>query len=413
MTTPEERAKRWRNLAFKVWAVIGILLLVGVGGWVLQHVMSALVPFGLGLVIVLLLRRPVDWLGERMPRQLAVAICYLTSLVVLGIAFAFLIPPIYAQIAQFIGQVPAYTQQAYDLYNKLIAGGAANTTPDWLTQAIVALRDQIVKGAGTWSSALASYAVSAGSSLANGLIGLVLAFIIGFYTLTDLPHLEREVYLIAGERFRDETEHAFRTITRVLGGWLRGTLITSSVVATLISIGLWIAGVPYALAIGVLGGMLNVVPYVGPALTALLAGAAGLFVSPMTAVWAVLVVFVVQQIDSLLVGPRVMSEQVDLHPLLVILALLTGAALFGVPGMVLSVPVAAVIKGLFVYWFEKRGEGDMFSSTGVLLRANRPECDDEGAGDGESAKDVGDEVAGSVAPGADTATPRKAAPKRR
>jgi len=246
----------------------------------------------------------------------------------------------------------------------------------------VALKDQLVAGAGSWSSAIASGAVSAGGSIATAIIGLALAFIIGFYTLVDLPRLQEEIYLIAGERSREELSHAFKTITRVLGGWLRGTLIQSTIVAILFSVGLAVLGVPYAVAIGVIGGVINVVPYIGPVITALLAGAAGLTISPVTALIAVLIVFAVQQFDSLVMAPRILGEQVDLHPLLVILAFLLGATLFGLPGVILSVPVAAVAKGLFVYWFEKRSERQIFSEDGVLLRASKQECD-EAAADGE------------------------------
>lgn len=377
LTTSDER---WTRTGVRAWAVIGVLIVVAAAGWALAQVSSALVPFGIGLLIVLLLRRPVDWLAGRMNRALAVIVCYLTVIVVLAVALVFLVPPVYAQVAQFIGAVPGYVAQAFKLWNDLTTHPSGSGVPAWLQSAVVALKDQVVSGAGTWSSAIAGWAVSAGSSIANALIGFVLAFIIGFYTLTDLPRLEKEIQLLAGEKWEEEISHAFRTITRVIGGWLRGTLIQSSVVAVLFTIGLWIAHVPYALAIGVIGGLLNVVPYVGPVITAVLAGGAGLFVSPLTAVWGVVVVLIVQQFDSLVMAPRIMSEQVDLHPLLVILSLLVGATLFGVPGMVLAVPVAAVLKGIFVYWFEKRSERQIFTTDGVLLRASRDECE-EGAED--------------------------------
>jgi predicted PurR-regulated permease PerM len=375
MNQPTTKQERWTGIAIRAWALIGVLILVGAAGWLLGMISSALMPFGIGLLIVLLLRRPVELLAKRMNRLVAVIVCYVAVFAVLAIALTFLIPPIYAQVAQFIGAVPRYAQQAFALWDATFVHPAKGSgVPVWVQTAVIALKDQIVAGAGTWSSAIASTAVSTGSSIASGIIGLVLAFLIGFYTLVDLPRLQQEIYLIAGERSREELTHAFKTITRVLGGWLRGTLIQSTIVAILFTIGLWLAGVPYALAIGVIGGLLNVVPYVGPALTALLAVGAGLFVSPWAALWGLIIVFAVQQFDSLFMAPRIMSEQVDLHPLLVILSLLVGATLFGVPGMVLSVPVAAVIKGLFVYWFEKRSERQIFSEDGVLFRASKEEC---------------------------------------
>jgi predicted PurR-regulated permease PerM len=200
-------------------------------------------------------------------------------------------------------------------------------------------------------------------------------------TLADLPRLRDETLTIVGPRSRGEVLHVGKTVTRVLGGWLRGTLIQSAVIAVLLTIGFWIAGVPYALAIGVIGGLLNVVPYVGPVITALLAVAAGLFIGPWTALWGLVVVVAVQLFNQVILAPRIMSEQVDLHPLLVILSLLVGASLFGIPGMVLAVPVAAIIMGLFVYWFERNTERRIGSEDGVLFRDTTAERDEDTVSD--------------------------------
>lgn len=355
MPASSATTERWKLLLYRVWAIIGILILVATGGWGLSMIGSALVPFGLGLLIVLMLRRPVEMLSAKMPRTVAVIVCYVVVALVLAVALTFIIPPIVAQIGQFIQAVPGYAAQAFKFWDTTVVHPAKGTgVPGWLQTTVIAIKDQVVAGAGSWSTAIAQGALTAGSGVASALFSLVLALLVGFYVLSDLPHLEREVFALAGERSREEVAHAIRTITRVLGGWLRGTLIQSSIMAVLIAIGLSIAQVPYALALGVIGGLFNIVPYVGPFIVLILTVAAGLFVSPTTALIALAIVVAVQQLDALVMQPRVMSEQVDLHPLLVILSLLVGGTLFGVPGMVLSIPVAAVLKGMFVFWFEKR-----------------------------------------------------------
>jgi predicted PurR-regulated permease PerM len=389
--TPDPNAREsWTRAGIRVWTAIGVLILVALGAYALGAVFSALVPFIIGALIVLLLRRPVAWLvSRRMNRLLAVALCYLTAMAVVAIVLTFIIPPIYQQVAGFVGHLPGYTQRAYSLWDRLVVHPRAHGgIPTWLQSIALGLRDQLVAGAGSWSQAIASSAVATGGSIAGGVIGFVLALIIGFYTLADLPRLQKEILTVVGPRARDEVTHVGKTVTRVLGGWLRGTLIQSSVVAVLFTVGLSIAGVPYALAIGVIGGLFNVVPYVGPVITGLLAASAGLFVSPLTALLALLVVVIVQQFDSLIMAPRIMSEQVDLHPLLVILALLVGATLFGIPGMVLSVPVAAIMKGLFVYWFERGTERRIGSQDGVLFRETVP--DGEKSESGKPAGQGGD-----------------------
>jgi predicted PurR-regulated permease PerM len=378
---PDEvvRLRRWGRIAVQVWAAIGILILVGVAGWLIGAVFSALVPFGIGLVIVLLLRRPVEWLERRgLPRLAAVIACYLAAVIAVAILLTFIVPPIYAQIGAFVAALPDYARKAYTLWDQTIVNPRSGVAaPAWLQSTALSLRDQAVAGAGRWSSVLAETAVSTGGSIAGGVIGFVLALIIGFYTLADLPRLRDEIMLLAGPEWRGEMVRVFATVSRVLGGWLKGTLIQSTVVAVLIAVGLWLVGVrDYALAIGVLGGMFNVVPYVGPVLTSVLAAGAGLFVGGWAPLLAVGVVFLVQQFDSLFMAPRIMGDQMDLHPLLVMLALLVGATLFGIPGMVLSVPVAAILKGLFVYWFEKRTSRQICSDDGALFRTPKDERDE-------------------------------------
>lgn len=369
---------RWRLTFTKAWALIGILLLLAALGWLLQAISAALVPFGIGLLFVLLLRRPVEMLCGRMNRTLAVALCYLVGFVVLAVALTFIVPPVFAQVTAFAQALPDYVRTAFDQWDKLVVHPTKGSgIPAWLQTAVLSLKDQLVASAGSWSSAIATTALSAGGSIATGVVSFVLALIIGFFTLVDLPRLTTEIYALAGPSWREEITHASTTLTRVMGGWLKGTLIQSAVVAVLMSVGLWAVGVPYALAIGVIGGLLNIVPYLGPAVTALLAAAAGLFISPWAAVWAVAVIFAVQQFDSLFMAPRIMSQQMDLHPLLVIFSLLVGAALFGVPGMVLSVPVAAVVKAMFVFWYEKRTERRITTDDGVLFPTakDQPPCE--------------------------------------
>jgi len=369
-------AERWKRAFFRAWALIGVLILIGGAGMLVGRVSSALIPFGVGLLVVLLLRIPVEWLAGRMSRTLAVAVCYLAAFVAAAIALVFIIPPAYAQIVAFANALPGYVQQAYKLWDGWVVHPRAGTgIPTWLQDAVLALKDQVVASAGTWSAAIASTALATGSSIATGVVEFALALIIGFFTLVDLPRLENEILTLAGPKWREEITHFTATLTRVMGGWIRGTLIQSAVVATLISIGLAVIGVPYALAIGLIAGVLNVVPYLGPAIMALLAAIAGLFVSPWAAVWAVVVVFAVQQLDSLVMAPRIMGDQVDLHPLLVVFALLVGASLFGVPGMILSVPVAAIIKAMFVFWYEKRTARQISTEDGVLFRTAKDECE--------------------------------------
>ncbi|MDO8915457.1 MAG: AI-2E family transporter [Coriobacteriia bacterium] len=379
MTTLGSRRERWTALAIEVWATIGVLALLYLVGTVIGRLAGALVPFGLALALVVVLRGPVDRLARhRVPRALAIAVCYLGAVIVVTVAMLFILPAFGEQIGALATALPGYLDKAYKLWLQVTQPQGTPVVPGWVTTAVLNLKDTTVKSIGSISSQSITIAFAAGSQIVTLVIDVVLALIVAFYTLLDLPKLLEEGMRIVPERFREETAHGVATVSRILGGWMRGAFIDTLVVGALIATGLTVLGVPYGFAIGIIGGVLNIVPYLGPVVAAALAGLAGLFGgSPWLALWAVAIVFGVQQFDSLLLYPRIMSKNVDLHPVLVVFSLLTGATLFGVPGMLLAVPVAAICKGLFVYYYERRTQQSLCTEDGVLFRT--PKGDEDGA----------------------------------
>jgi predicted PurR-regulated permease PerM len=385
---------RWRNLAFQVWALIGVLVLLGLAAMGLSRIGTALVPFVIALVLVVVLRGPVGWLADhRVPRGLAVGLCYLAAIVVVVVALLFIVPALAAQVGAFIEALPGYIDRTYRLWLRVTEPKGTPLVPQWVTNAVLNMKETSVASLGRWSSEGLSVAVAAGSQAVSGLVSVVLALIIGFYTLMDLPKLRDEARRLVPERFRGEAGIVSATVSRVLGGWMKGALLDSLVVGVLIASGLTVLGVPYGVAIGIIGGLLNVVPYLGPTVAAVLAGLAGFFVDPWKALWAVVVVIAVQQFDSLWLNPRIMSQNVDLHPVLVVFSLLSGAALFGIPGLLLGVPVAAIVKGLFVYFFERQTRRSLCTEDGALFRTPRGAQDDgdRAAGTGSDAAERCDE----------------------
>lgn len=368
------RRQRWTRVAVEVWATIGILVLLAAAAWLLDRMSAALVPFGIALIIVVLLRGPVDFLSShKVPRAISVALCYLGGLLVLALALVFVVPVFAAQISAFARALPGYLDKGYRLWTDITAPRGTAVVPGWVTTIVLNVKDSAVASIGAWSSGGLSIAFAAGSQAVTLFFDIVIATIISFYTLLDLSKITEEAMRLVPERFRQEVTHGLATVSRVLGGWMRGALLDALVVGTLIAIGLAIVGVPYAVAIGIIGGLLNIVPYLGPVIAAVLAGLSGLVSGdPLTAVWAVLIVFAVQQFDSLWLNPRIMSRNVDLHPVLVVFSLLTGATLFGVPGMLLAVPVAAIVKGLFVYYFERKTQQSLCTDDGALFKTARP-----------------------------------------
>ncbi|MCE5202683.1 MAG: AI-2E family transporter [Coriobacteriales bacterium] len=378
MADAAAREARWRRTAITAWALIGILILVAAAFFALINVAPALVPFGLALVIVYLFRTPVRRLEKRgVPRGWGIGICYVVAIGALVIAGVFIFPPLADQVRQFIDAFPHYYDSAFALWQQVQGQFKTISLPGWVDSALVSIRDSVAKQVMQWSSSLAKQIFSVGGGALSFLLSGFLALVVAFWVLKDIDAIKREVMLLAGPRGREEASVVFAKVSGVLSGYLRGQLIVSTATAVMVATVFSILGVPYALVLGLLAGVLNVIPWFGPMIAEIVSAIVAVFVSPWLALVAVLVILGAQQVTDMFITPRVMSEQVDLHPLLVIFSLLAGNALAGFVGMILAIPVAAIGKGLFVYYFEKWTDSKLSTEQGALFREKKPDSGED------------------------------------
>jgi predicted PurR-regulated permease PerM len=390
----------WSRVLVASWALVGVCLLIGVAGWIVGEISSALLPFLLATVIVYLFKGWVEKLEQRgWKRAPAVLVCYVFMLAVSALAIVFLVPAIFEQLQQFVKAFPSYYDKAYELFIEWQDRYERLVVPEWIDEALLNLRGTIGEQVASLSAALAREAFTAGSAVVAFLANAFLSLVLGFWLLKDLPKIRAEFVMLAGPKRREEASTVIAKVSRVLGGYLRGQFILSAVTSVIVIVGLSVIGVPYSLVIGLLAGVFNVIPWVGPAIAAVIAALAGAFVGGWHIVGAVLVILAAQQSTEIFVQPRVMSQQVDLHPVAVIFSLLVGGAAFGFWGMVLAIPVTAVAKGLFVYYYEKYTDRKIASEEGALFRVHRSD-EDETETDGCHA-DGAENAPGDVAPAGD------------
>ena len=186
-------------------------------------------------------------------------------------------------------------------------------------------------------------------SLAGALSTLVFGIIFSLYFLADgqkiLSYWARIFRLLFGERRLEKLRRFFIDADRVFAGYLRGQIIDGTIMAVLVSVSLSVLQVRYAVVIGVLTGFGNLIPYVGPfiayGLTALVCLVYGDFTKLLPALIAL---FVIQTVDGNVINPRLLSQNIDVHPLVVIIALIIGGSLGGFLGIFLAAPVASLIK---------------------------------------------------------------------
>ena len=247
--------------------------------------------------------------------------------------------------------------------------------------------NDVLAAVGTWATDFfsqgASGAISIGTGVANSFVAIGFGLVVAFWILMELPALGRECKRLAGPNRQEDLEMLHVTFTRVMGGYIKATLMQCAIIGIGCGILFAVAGIPNYAALGVIAGLLNIIPVVGPWLGGALAAIVGLFVSPVAVVVALVGTIAIQQVVYTFVSPKIMADSVDVHPALTLITLLAGSAIGGamsgfvgsIFGMLVAIPAVAVAKAVFVYYFEKRTGRQLVAEDGVFFKGTPSEGD--------------------------------------
>ena len=195
--------------------------------------------------------------------------------------------------------------------------------------------------------------VGAGSALVsviNAVIVGVTAIILSYYFLVNAPDIRRTYLSLFPERSQDKAKYLAKEAGRVFGGFVGGQIILCAFSGLFTFFGLELIQSDYAVLLGVLTGLLYAIPYLGVFAAILLGAALGFLQSWQTALWTVAIIFVVTKFADTVLVPKVMSESVGVSPMAVIFAVFAGGELFGLWGLILAIPAAALFKVLWTVW---------------------------------------------------------------
>jgi predicted PurR-regulated permease PerM len=323
------------------WALVGLAAILAVVGWLAKQVAVIFPPLILAGALVFILNPVISYLQRRhVPRAAGVGLTYLGFVGIVVLIGLVLFPAVQEQ-AQTLSdrwpQIRIKIERWADDRATSFQGTPLAFDRHRLTEAVTStdtsVRDQIRRAA------------KLGVQVFHLILVLILAPIFAFYLLVDLPHLRRVAEGLVPESVREEVMVVARRVNAAVGGFFRGQLMVAFIVGLLASTGLALIRLPFWLIIGMVAGVFNMIPLVGPYIGAVPALVIALTTrEPITAVWVVAVMVGVQQVDNHFISPLVMHRAVKLHPVLVMLALLLGGTLAGFFGLLVAVPTAAVAK---------------------------------------------------------------------
>lgn len=322
-------------LAFLVLA--GLVLVLARISWVIYLVVIA-------LLIVYSISPAVDFLTrfKKVPHLLAVVIVYIGFLLLLALLLYLVIPLIITQLRELVRLLPQYSPYFQPYIMELGDIFARPEVVEFILNFLQQLPSNLQQ--------VLNQATKVTMTIVGYLAELVIVLFLVFYLLRDLEKIKKTLAEYIPRPWRQETLRILGTIDAKVGAYLRGHLIRCTLVGIVCWLGLSIIGMPFALMLGALVGVSNLLPYIGPYLAAVPAVIIALTRSWTLAVVVVIFYIIIEIIDSFVLTPLLLGRAVDLHPFAVIVAILVGGRLFGFLGIILAIPIAATLKVLLNYY---------------------------------------------------------------
>lgn len=329
---------------------IFIIFMIGLITFFLYLVRGLFLPFALAVILVYLLNPLVDRMTLRgTNRVAAILILYLGVIIVVTSLLMYGVPRMVNQLEKLVETIPTYTDQVQVIIHNIQQRFADSAMPPGVQQVLA----ERISWAEVRLLEMVRQTADLLLTLIGNLINFILAPVLAFYIMKDLEHLKRSSRAMIPREYADDVCRLACEIDHVFANFVRGHLTVVVIVAVLTSAAFAIIGLDFALMLGVIAGLAELIPYFGPFFGAVPAVAIAFMESKLMAIKVIVAVFIIQQLEGAVISPRILGNSVGLHPLSIIAALLAGGHLFGILGMLLAVPLAAIVKIVVVFIWEK------------------------------------------------------------
>jgi len=287
------------------------------------------------LLLMEILNPIVSWLEKhKIKRALAIVIVYLAIITVVSFSFAGIIPIFIEQTNGFIKAFPS-------ILNNLRNIELFDSIPLDMTSGLTIFNN------------LPGNVTKTAVSIFSNAFSTLLIFVITYYLLLERINVETYFGRFFGDKGIKKSHEFMTLLENRLGHWVNAQLLLMIMVGILSYIGYTLIGLNYALPLAIIAGLLEVLPNIGPTITAIIASIVGFAISPIVALSALIIGVVVNQVENLFLVPKIMKNNIGLHPVLTIFILIIGAKLGGIGGAVLALPTFLTLETIYKTFIEK------------------------------------------------------------
>ncbi|MBI5370066.1 AI-2E family transporter [Candidatus Uhrbacteria bacterium] len=308
-------------------------VLIILGLWFLWYIRDIVAMFVVAIMLSSLIDPFADWFSKhRIPRGLAVLIVYTVLLALASVLIIVMIPVVVQQSGQLVENL---SSNSTNLVNTFVQFQQRHQFLESFTSGLQSFQQSLNTSANSVFSTVKGFF--------GGVAAVLIVLVLTFYMVVEEDSMRRYFKTLAPEEYQPYLMQLMKKMQDKIGAWLRGQLILGFFVGLAVYIGLKFLGVPYALLLALIAGVLEIVPYVGPIISLIPAGLIGFAQSPVLGLAVVVLYLVIQQIENNVLVPKIMQTVTGLNPILSIAALLVGVQVGGFVGALLAIPLATMV----------------------------------------------------------------------
>lgn len=331
---------------------LGHILAPIIYGAAIAYILSPVVDFLEKSIIYPILgraNRKPQKKGKRVVRWICVLFSLIFLLVIIYTLVMMILPELLRSIANLINSLPVYLKMGEKWLNSFTerGGNLDEQTIDLINQATSKFQEYLTNNILPQIQLMLKNISAGVFDVVNFVKDFLIGAIVSIYVLADKERFVAKskmiVYAILPQKWANSIIHAMRFTNHTFGGFISGKLLDSAIIGVLCYIGTSLLDMPYALLVSVIVGVTNIIPFFGPYLGAVPSAFLILLVNPMKCLYFVIFILILQQFDGNILGPKILGDSTGLSSFMVIVAILVGGGLFGIPGMLVGVPVCAVI----------------------------------------------------------------------
>lgn len=365
MIKTNSKLRRNRLLLVISGLVILVILVVMARGALLPLAVSAILAYLL-FPAVKILEDVFPW-NQKWPQGTrigSIIVIYSLALAILAGSLAIIVPPAFQQTSEFINEIPVLFEDARQTVENWNNWYTEKISADVRIQIEGILEDQgsILINAG---QSVIGKTLGTVTNTVTTVIGLAIVPFMLFYLLKDREAATEEIYSLMPSESQKHAKNIVNITNRVLGSYVRAQLTLGVIVGTVVSVGLYFLGIKFSVLLGLVAGVTELIPVIGPLLGAVPGILVTLASSPEKILWVLSLYVGIQLIENTLLVPRIQGHAVQMHPIIIMFVLVVGSEAAGLFGVIISVPLAAVSRDVFKYFYNEWSSSEVLSDSNV------------------------------------------------